>query len=187
MSKDKKPGWVTAVSIIAIVLSGFGVMGGIQEAMSPLMIDQQTEQYNEMMREFEPIMKQLEQDENPASAEILGWFTWTMDTFKAFLNMPDWYMSWLVISGLLSMAINGFYLFAAIWLMQLKPGAIRYMYIALPLSITLSISRTYFAYAAFDNAGLLFMGGTMIAIVIEFVLLLIIIKADKAPYRQFEA
>ncbi len=187
MTKEKKPGWVTAVSIIAIVLSGFGVMGGLQEAMSPLMIEQQKEQYDEIMREFEPIMDQLAQDDDPANAEILSWFTWMMDTFKTFLNMPDWYMSWLVISGLLSVAINGFYLFAAIWLIQLKPDAIRYLYIALPLSITLGISRTWFAYAAFGNAGLLFMGGTMIAIVIEIILLLIIIKADKAPYRQFEA
>ena len=35
MTKQNKPGWVTAVAIIAIVLSGFGAMGGLQEAGAP--------------------------------------------------------------------------------------------------------------------------------------------------------
>lgn len=187
MSKEKKPGWVTAVSIIAIVLSGFGAMGGMQEAISPLMIEQQRMQYEEMEREFAPLMEQLSVDDDPTAQKFHGYITTFMDMFKQFLNMPDWYMNWLVISGILSMAINGFYLFAAILLMQLKPQSIRYLYIALPLSIALGITRTYFAHAAFDSMGLWVMSGTMIAIGIEIILLLILIKADKAPYRQFEA
>jgi len=187
MSKVKKPGWVTAVSIIAIVLGGFGAMGGMQEAMSPLMIEQQKIQYEEMEREFAPLMEQLSADDDPTAQKFLGYFTKFMDMFKQYLNMPDWYMNWLIISGILSMAINAFYLYAAVLLMQLKPQSIRYLYIALPLSIALGFTRTYFAYAAFEDMASWIMGGTMIAIVIEIILLLIIIKADKAPYRQFEA
>jgi len=187
MNTQRKPGWVTAVAIIGIVLSGFGTMGGIQEALSPFMFEQQKQQYDQLIKEFGTISDELERYEDPANQGMINFMKWIVAAFEKIINMPDWYKTWMVISGLLSMAINGFYLFAAIWLLQLKPQAIRYLYIALPLSITLGISRTYFAYAAFADTGLMFMGGTMVAIVIEIILLLVIFKADKAPYRQFEA
>ena len=187
MSKEKKPGWVTAVAIIAIVLSGFGAMGGLQEAMSPLMFEQQKEQYEEMMNEFDTMIEQASQNDDPTSQKFIEYMTLFMDVFKKIINMPDWYKTWMVISGLLQVAINGFYLFAAIWLLQMKPQAIGYLYIALPLSITLGITRVYFAHAAFDTIGLWVMTGSIIAIIIEVILLLVLIKADKSPFRQFEA
>ena len=187
MSKDKKPGWVTAVAIIAIVLSGFGAMGGLQEAMSPLMFEQQKLQYEEMITEFDKMAEQAAQSGDPASQKIVEYVKIFTDLFEKILNMPEWYKTWMVISGLLQLLVNGFYLFAAIWLLQLKPPAIRMMLIALPMSITLGLTRIYMAQAAFDSIGMWLMSGSMIAIAIEAILLLVIVKADKGPFRQFEA
>lgn len=187
MNTQRKPGWVTFVAVVGIVLSGFGALGGVQEAMSPLMFEQQKQQYDQMIKEFGTITEELERYNDPANQGIINFMNWFVNAFEKILNMPDWYKTWMVISGILAMAINGFYMFGAIALMQLKPQAIRYLFIALPLSISLGVARTYFAYSAFDDTGLLFMSGTMAAIVIEIILLLILIKADKAPYRQFEA
>lgn len=187
MSKEKKPGWIIAVAIIAIILSGFGAMGGLQEAVSPFMFEQQKQQYEEMISEFDNIMEQAAQNDDPANQKFIEYMQIFVDLFEKILNMPDWYKTWMVISGLLQLVVNGFYLFAAIWLLQVKPPAIRMLLIALPLSITLGITRIYFAHAAFDSIGLWLMSGTIIAIVIEVILLLIIIKADKSPFRQFEA
>lgn len=187
MNKKKKPGWVTAVAIIAIVFSGFGVMGGLQEAMSPMMFEQQKAEYELIVSEMDEVIAQAEEygaEENQAIINFIK-------TFKGFLekilNMPEWYKTWMVISGLLQLIINGFYLFAAIWMLQLKPSSPLFMMIALPPSIVLGITRVYFAHEAFATAGLWAMSASMIAIVIEFVLLLIIIKADKTPFYQFEA
>jgi hypothetical protein len=69
----------------------------------------------------------------------------------------------------------------------MKPHAISFLYIALPLSITLGITRVYLANMAFASTGLWLMGGSIIAIVIEIILLLVLISADKKPFRQFEA
>jgi len=187
MTKQNKPGWVTAVAIIAIVLSGFGAMGGLQEAMSPFMFDQQKEQYEQIIEEFNTIIEQNAGYEDPANQQFIGYMQKFVDAFQKILNMPEWYKTWMVISGLLQLVINGFYLLAAIWLLQLKPSSITFLYIALPLSITLGITRIYFAHAAFDSTGLWVMAGSMIAVVIEVILLLILLKVDKSPFRQFEA
>ncbi|MGD8926808.1 MAG: hypothetical protein PVG20_08145 [Thioalkalispiraceae bacterium] len=187
MNKEKKPGWVTAVAIIAIVLSGFGTMGGLQEAMSPLTFEQQKAEYEKAIDEFNKAMEQASQSNDPAGQEVMKYLNEFMQAFEKILNMPEWYKTWMVISGLLQIVINGFYLFAAIMLLQLKPSSITLMTIALPFSIILGITRVYVAHTAFDSVGLWMMGGTMIAIVIEIILLLVILKANKRPFRQFEA
>lgn len=187
MADVQKPGWVTGVAIIAIVLSGFGLMGGIQEAISPLMFEQQKAQYEEMISEFDEIIAELEQTDDPTAKNMLGFFKVFTDSFEKIINMPDWYKNWMVISGILQLVINGLYIFAAIWLLQLKPYSVQLLIIALPLSIALGMTRVYLAHAAFDTTGLWVMSGSMMAIVIEIVLLLILVKANKAPFRQFEA
>jgi len=101
--------------------------------------------------------------------------------------MPEWYLNWLVLSGIISILIHGFYLFASIWLMQLKPYAPRYLAIALPLSIAFALVRTTIAVQALDSMALLLMGGTLIAMSVEVVLLLVLITKDKSAFKQFEA
>ena len=187
MSYQNKPGWVTAVAIIAIILSGFGAIGGLQEAMSPMLFEQQRQQYEEMISEFEDMIKQAAEYDDPANKKFIEYMRIFIDVFEKILNMPEWYKSWMVISGFLQLLVNGFYLFSAIWLLQLKPPAIRMMLIALPASIILGLIRIYIAQSAFGAIGIWVMSGTIVAVAIEVALLLVILKADKGPFRQFEA
>ena len=182
MKKIKTPGWVTGVGIIAIVLSGFGVMGGIQEALTPIMIEAQRADFEIIIEELGSIPT----DDVATTAEeqqilnILSIFT---GFIEKILNMPEWYLNWLVLSGFLSTLINGLYLFSAIWLLQLKTQAPKYLTIALPLSIALGITRTVMAVKAFDTIALFVMGGTIIAIIIEIILLMIVLVKDKSAFN----
>lgn len=199
MDTKKKPGWVTAVAIIAIVLSGFGVMGGIQEALTPFMLDAQRADYELMIEELNNIAAEVEQNSGvekntdikqipgPEQQQVSDMFKSFAGLLEKILNMPEWYLSWLVLSGIISILIHGFYLFASIWLMQLKPYAPRYLAIALPLSIAFALVRTTIAVQALDSMALLLMGGTLIAMLVEVVLLLVLITKDKSAFKQFEA
>ncbi|VAW91784.1 hypothetical protein MNBD_GAMMA21-2790 [hydrothermal vent metagenome] len=199
MDTKKKPGWVTAVAIIAIVLSGFGVMGGIQEALTPFMLDAQRADYELMIEELNNIAVEVEQSNNveqntdikqipgPEQQQVVDMFKSFAGLLEKILNMPEWYLNWLVLSGIISILIHGFYLFASIWLMQLKPYAPRYLAIALPLSIAFALVRTTIAVQALDSMALLLMGGTLIAMSVEVVLLLVLITKDKSAFKQFEA
>lgn len=186
MDTNKKPGWVTAVGIIAIVLSGFGVMGGIQESLTPIMLDAQRAEYETIIEEFTQITTENENlsQEDQQIIEMIKSFT---KFFEKILNMPEWYLNWLVVSGIISMLVHGFYLFAAIWLLQLKPYAPRYLAIALPLSIAFAITRTTIAVQALDSMAMLMMGGTLIAMSVEVILLLVLLTKDKSAFKQFEA
>ena len=187
MDSNKKPGWVTAVAIIGIVLSGFGVMGGIQESLTPIMLEAQRAEYEAVIEEFNNITVdngEYVSEEDQQIIEMIQSFT---KFFEKILNMPEWYLNWLVISGIISMLVHGFYLFAAIWLMQLKPYAPRFLAVALPLSIAFAITRTTIAVQALDNMALLMMGGTLIAMVVEIILLIVLLVKDKSAFKQFEA
>jgi len=187
MNTTKKPGWVTAVAIIAIVLSGFGVMGGIQESLTPIMLDAQRAEYEMIIEEFNKLTPENDQYISEEDKQIFEFIQSFARFFEKILNMPEWYLNWLILSGIISMLVHGFYLFAAIWLMQLKPHAPRYLAIALPLSIAFALTRTYIAVQALDNMALLMMGGTLIAMSIEVILLLVLLTKDKSVFKQFEA
>ena len=187
MNTNVKPGWVTAVGIIAIVLSGFGVLGGLQESLTPVMIDAQRAEYEMIIEEFNSMTAEGEQQLSPEDQQIIDMMSSFAEFFEKILNMPEWYLNWLIVSGIISMLIHGFYLFAAIGLMQLKPHAPRFLATALPLSIALAITRTTIAVQALGGMAFFMMGGTLIALLIEVVLLIVLLTKDKSVFKQFEA
>ncbi len=187
MDTNRKPGWVTAVAIIAIVLSGFGVMGGIQEALTPFMLDAQRADYEIMIEELNNIATESEQNLGPEEQQVTEMFKSFAGFLEKILDMPEWYLNWLILSGIISIFIHGFYLFAAIWLMQLKPYAPRFLAIALPLSIGFAITRITIAVQALDSMAMLMMAGTLVATSVEVILFIILLSKDKSAFRQFEA
>ncbi len=187
MDTTKKPGWVTAVGIIAIVLSGFGVMGGFQESLTPIMLEAQRAEYEMIIEEFNQLTEENGQHLSPEDQQVNDIIQTFTQFLENILNMPEWFLNWLILSGIISMLIHGFYLFAAIWLMQLKPYAPRYLAIALPLSIAFAITRTIIAVQALDTLALLMMGGTLFAMTVEVILFIVLLSKDKSAFKQFEA
>jgi len=187
MDTNLKPAWVTVVAITAIVLSGFGVLGGLQESLTPFMLEAQRAEYEMVIEEFnkssEADEQQLSQEEQQV-ASVIKSFT---GFIERILNMPDWYLNWLILSGIISMCLHSFYLLAAIGLIQLKPAAPRYLSIALLLSIAFAITRATIAVQALGNMAMLMMMFTLIAMIVEIVLLFVLLTKDKSAFKQFEA
>ncbi len=111
----ERPGRISIVGILGIVLGCFGLMGAGQMAMLPNMVKMQKQMIADMQVQMKP--------EQRAQMEP---FEHLMDGFWG--ELPPWYMSWAVTSGLILMAIKGFYIFAALSPLQLKRSAVRQFY-----------------------------------------------------------
>lgn len=187
MTTQQKPGWVTAVAIIGIILSGFGVMGALQEAMTPVMIEAQKAQYAQVSAQFEQMIQEMEKLDETANSPVLDMIRKFHTLFQKIMNMPEWFQSWSVIAGLLGIFINGAYLTGAILLLRLKPRGLTLLYLFLPLSIALGITRTLVSVSAFGDGAYYLMGGTLVAAMIEGVLFLTLLRANKSVFYPFQA
>ena len=184
MANEKKPGWITAIAVVAIIFSCFGLLNGSQEIIMPQMLEFQKEMFGEMTTE---IRREIDKQPAPSDPSAQGAQNFVLNMFDklaALFDIPEWYKGWLVISGILSLLVNGFYLLAAILFLQLKPRAIPLMYIALILSISLGITKTVVAVNALSSFAMMMMSGSLLAIVIEIILIIVIATGDKSPFKQ---
>jgi hypothetical protein len=165
----ERPGWISIVGILGIVLGCFGLMGAGQMAMLPNMVKMQKQMIADMQVQMKP--------EQRAQMEP---FEHLMDGFWG--ELPPWYMSWAVTSGLILMAIKGFYIFAALSLLQLKRTAVRQFYWAAGLSIAAALVNAAVMVEAFSGLGVAMAMGSMIGVVLNLVLLAVVIGGDKAVF-----
>ncbi len=183
MTQQQRPSWVTGVAITAIIFSCFGLINGAQEIVMPQMLDAQKEMMQTVIDGFTEELESQNIENNPEAREAQEFIQSMFGMLNNIFDLPQWYQSWLVMSGILSLLINGFYLFAAIWLLQLRPPSVALMYVALPLSIILGIVKLVMAHRALSGIAFLMMSGSIIAIVIELVLLIVLLAANKAAFK----
>jgi len=179
MATEKKPTWVTVVAIVAIIFSSFGILGGTQEIITPQMVEFQKKMFSTMTDEFRREIENQPQPTDPSAQEVQKKMLELFSMFEQMFNFPDWYKTWLVYSGILSLIVNGFYLFAAIRFMQLWRNAVPLIYTAFVLSIGLGITKVVVAVNALSATAMFMMSGSLIAIVIEMVLLIVVLTSNK--------
>ena len=184
MSSVKKPTWVTVVAVVAIIFSCFGLIGGAQEIIMPQTVEFQKKMFTTVTEEFKREMEKQPENSDPAAQQAQQTILNLFKMFESMFDFPDWYMSWIVISGILSLVVNGFYLFAAIWFMQLKSRAVPLLTTAFIISIGLGVTKIVVAVNALSSLALMMMSGGLLAVVIELVLLIVVLTAEKACFNN---
>jgi hypothetical protein len=175
----KRPTWATVVGVLGIILSSLGVLGAGQFMMMPKMMQFQ----KEMMAGMQ---ESMEKQESTKDREMMP----PKEMFKMFEKMwdtPEWYATWCIVAGLLSLLISGFYLFASITLLQVKPSAIRLFYTAVGLSIGLALLKGFAAASAMSFMGLAMLFGSMCGVVIDIVLVIVVATGDKEAFIREQA
>ncbi len=184
----KRPDWVTIVGILGIVFSCFGILGGGQEMMTPKIIEIQKEMFTNIEelveKEFEiknennlRSEKESQQNGNRINFPV-NFFKF----FKTMFDLPEWYKSWLIISGVLKIFINGFILFVSILLLQMKQSSIKLFYWASGLSISLAIIKGIIALSITSFIGMTMMFSGMVGMVIDIVLVVVVITGEKHAF-----
>jgi len=184
MTTEKTPTWVTVVAIIAIIFSSFGILGGTQEIIMPQMVEFQKQMFSTMTEEFKREIEKQPAPSDPGAQQVQQSVLHMFELIEQMFNFPDWYKSWMVVSGILSLLVNGFYLLATIWFMQLRRRAIPLIYAAFGLSIALGITKVVVAVNALSSVAMFMMAGGLIAIVIELVLLIVVLSSDKKCFTN---
>ena len=169
-----RPTWVTIVGVIGIVLAAFGILGSAQWLFMPLMLDFQ----KNMLSEMSSGAAGSGADQAPVEM---------FEFMQKMLDMPTWYPTWSVVAGVISLFVVGFYFFAAIHLLQMKPSALKIFYSAVTAWIALAILKVVVAFLSSPLLGFGSLSGALAGTVVNAVLLVVIITGDKACFVDRQA
>lgn len=189
----KRPTWATVVGVLGIIFSCFGILGAGQEIIMPKMMKFQKEIFTHteerMHKEVEKKKeKQMHGDSRsqPLERDRENNAEFPIAMFKLMEKMwdyPEWYGVFSVICGILKAIISGFYLFASICLLQMKPFSIRLFYWAAGSSISFAVIKGIFAVAAISFImGMTIVFGGMFGIIIDIVLIIVVATGNKDAF-----
>jgi hypothetical protein len=165
----KKPTWVKVIGVLGIIFGCLGLFGSMNMMIMPTMFDFQK-------AIFEAAMEEARHD--PGFPRDL------MDKIKEMWEFPDWFGTWAVVFGIAGLLVSGFYLLAAIWLLQLKRSADKIMMWALGVSISLALLQIITIIPACGFIVIAIIGGCVLSIVIDMVLLLVILTSDRSVFAR---
>jgi cellulose synthase/poly-beta-1,6-N-acetylglucosamine synthase-like glycosyltransferase len=186
--KTTRPDWVSAVGVIAIIFAVFGLLGGVQSMVTPRILAFQRNLFDDLDVSGEEFLSELEKSaggEGPPHL-FFSMFGGMFRYLHRLLNPPAWYAAWLVWGGALKILTSGFYLLAALLLLNLKPPSIPLFYAAGSARILLGIAERMLALRAMALPGMLmlFSGFAAIGVVVDIVLLVVVIAGDKSAFIE---
>ena len=114
----KRPGWVTVVGVLGIIMGCLGLLGAGQTIMMPRIMEFQRQMFSGIERAIENEQKQSEskgtppkQGGHPQRGRGTAPADWPpkefLGLFNKMLAVPDWFNTWLVVSGILRAARLG--------------------------------------------------------------------------------
>lgn len=181
----KRPTWATTIGILAIVFGVLGIFSGAQEMTMPLMLKMQKEMMHEMglrkTSDGESVPKmtfEVEKEGDSTTVKIPDMFG-VMDKFFSY---PEWYTSWAIVIGGVSMLIAGIYLLSGIFLLMTKPVAINAFYLAVFLSVIWALVQTAIYISTGNTLLLTQIPGAVASIVIDIIFLVVVLNGNKEAY-----
>ncbi len=190
----RKPNWPKVVGILGIIFGAFGVIGGAQLMAMPSMMDMQKGMMSSMEKAFErrrPNRRDFEappDEENRSSRRDFE--APPKEVFKVFNKMfdiPDWFGTWCKVGGILAMLISGFYIFAAIRLLQIKSGAVGLFYCAAGLAIALALVKVGVAVSLGSLMSIGMIMGGIIGGVADVILFVVVATGSKEMFARHAA
>ncbi|HAK60868.1 MAG TPA: hypothetical protein DCO77_10870 [Nitrospiraceae bacterium] len=193
----KRPTWVTVVGIIGIILGCFGLLGAGQTILMPTIMEFQREMFSGFQKAFDndPHWNQSnrgstdkteefgrEKKARPHAFPPKEFFA----MFDRMLDMPAWFSTWALASGITALFVYGFYLYASIMLLLMKRPAVRLFTIALSVAIAFSLVKTGVAFASQSFMVFSMLAGGLFGIVVNTVLLIVIATSDKQAFAQHQ-
>jgi len=163
----KRPTWVIVVGIFGIIMGCFGLLGAVQTMMMPTIMEFQKEIFTEVQKELE------KQQDSPEEV---------FSMFNKMWNVPPWFDTWSIATGIIGMFVAGFYIFASIYLLQIKKSAVKLFYTAVGISIGFAILKgaVVISTMTFVVFSIMFFG--FFGIVINIILLAVVATADKQAF-----
>ncbi|WP_276783771.1 hypothetical protein [Thalassolituus oleivorans] len=182
----KRPTWATIVGVLAITFGIMGIFSGAKDIAMPSILEMQKEMMMSFSNGKTPDGKDLpqitwefEKDGEKQKIEISKMFEGAQEQFQ----FPDWYKSWAVVIGLVSIAAATLYLFSGIFLLMKKPLAVKVFYVTISVSIAWACIQTLI-FAQSGNGMLMAEIPMFIpSILIDIILLIVVLTGNKDAFN----
>ena len=179
----KRPTWATVVGILALIFGIFGVLAGAQEMAIPSMLELQEKFMEDLAQSSENASPNasitIEDDGKTQTMHMAPMF----EHFKESFQIPDWYASWVVVIGLVSMIISAIYALSGMFLLMVKTFAIRFFYTSITISIIWAIVQILFYSQAASGFLLAQIPASIFSIVIDVILLITVLSGNKDAFQ----
>lgn len=166
-----RPTWATVVGILGIIMGAFGILGGAQMLMMPMLTNFQQTMMEGMTEELEARSTQ------PSGPPV--------EMFRAMSRMweaPPWLNMAFIAAGIVGILLSALYLLAAIWLLQVKPSAIGLFYLVAGASLAFAVAKLAagLAVGSFTAISLTISG--VFDLVFSLVMLVVVASGDKKAF-----
>jgi hypothetical protein len=181
----KRPTWATIVGILGIFFGCLGLLGAVRIIVMPHLMELQAEVLKSLQQSIENLEVSTGQQmplERSSTENAMKAREDTADELENIYDLPDWYGTWSLVAGLLAAIASGLYVFASIRLLQVKPSAIKLFYLAVGLSITVTLLRCLVATASRSLMAPDVLVGSIPAMVIHTVLVTVVATGNKEAF-----
>ncbi|MDR3482581.1 MAG: hypothetical protein P4L91_17935 [Burkholderiaceae bacterium] len=185
----KKPTWVTIVGVLGIIFGCLGILGGGQEIMMPKIMKMQKEMWTAVQQQSltqsnnNQAERGINQANNVGDNRVIP-NPPMLNVMKNMFDVPEWFGGWSIFAGSAKALISAFYLFASIWLLQLKQNAIKLFYWALGSNIFLSILKAAVGLYAFSFMTMAMQMGGLFGALIDVVLIIVVATSDRSAFNR---
>lgn len=184
----KRPTWATIVGVLGIIFGCFGILGAGQEIFMPKMIEMQKEIFTQMQKTSTPQQNNqpTKNAEDPSQENKNVRPSLSPEMFVSMQKMwevPSWFGTFSIYSGISKAIISALYLLASIWLLQIKPTSIRLFYWAAGSSIALSIVKGIIILSTISFMGMAMMFGGAFGALIDIILIIVVVTGNKEAFK----
>ncbi len=179
----QKPTWVKTVGVLTILFGLYGILGGVQQAFSPLLLGQS----EEMFEQFESVTRQFESDDEDFQESFNEGLSSINKLFKKMTAIPPWFQQWMVASGIVSTIIAICYFLGGVFLLMLKPFAPKLIIVVLIASIFWSIVKAIMFFLSGTMIAYTSIPGSVFSIIIDTLFLVVVLISSKEAFEQPQA
>lgn len=186
----KRPTWATIVGVLAIIFGVFGVFGGAQEVAMPSILEMQKEMMTHFSEGKTPDGKdvpkmswEIENNGENQKIDMSSMFEGIQEQFQ----VPEWYKSWAMVIGLISMGVAALYLLSGIFLLMTKQFAVKIFYIAIGVSISWAILQAVIYSQVGSGMLMTQIPGFIASVVIDIILLVVVLVGGKEAFSTEKA
>ena len=190
----KRPPWATVVGILGIIFSCLGILSAGGEIIMPHVMELQGEMMSVMEEHSAQMTARMKSEmgakesDGPSSgdsqaAPFPGPPPGMFKAMKRMWEVPQWYGTWALVSGILKALFCGLLLFASIGLLQTTPSSVPLFYWGAGLSIAMGVVKAVVAVSALAFMGMMMTFGGIFGTMIDIVLLVVVATGDKRAFR----
>jgi hypothetical protein len=166
----KKPTWITVVGVLGILFGICGLFVSGQVAAMPTIM-----QWQKQIFETIPTDQAADRQNAEQFKQVMRGF---------FGDQPSWFGPACMTLGVIGLVVNGFYIFASVTLLQLKPNAARLFTAVLGVSIALGVARAVVMMNGFSFMAIPMLMSGVVGVVLDIILLVVIATGDKSMLGQ---